>query len=323
MELVDGIDEPTKRMNSMDTPLVSIGLPVFNGEMYIRSALDSLLGQRYRNIEIIVCDNASTDATGDILNEYMEKDDRIKYYRHSENLGAAKNYNVSFEKSNGKYFKWAAHDDVLDVQYIERCVHELEKDDNVVLVHPRTSQIDGNGDFTGHDYVKSADVIAESSFGYPQYKRLIRDKGSWTRIFGLIRSDALRNSPLIANYVGSDLTLLGELGLKGKVRDIDDVLFWRREHGNTSTTGNYKPRRKRHVWFDSSSKQKLSLPEWRLNAEMLLSVNRQNISINRKLKCFYAVVGRMWLKRRLLVQDIYFVMTDFLSNLRRIKAEKA
>ena len=153
MELVDGIDEPTKRMNSMDTPLVSIGLPVFNGEMYIRSALDSLLGQRYRNIEIIVCDNASTDATGDILNEYMEKDDRIKYYRHSENLGAAKNYNVSFEKSNGKYFKWAAHDDVLDVQYIERCVHELEKDDNVVLVHPRTSQIDGNGDFTGHDYV--------------------------------------------------------------------------------------------------------------------------------------------------------------------------
>ncbi len=307
-------------MNTIDIPLVSIGLPVFNGEMYLKSALDSLLEQSYRNLEIIVCDNASTDATSEILKGYLAKDERIHYYRQKENLGAAKNYNIAFEKSSGKYFKWAAHDDILDKQYVERCVLELEKDDNLVLVQPRTGQIDGRGDSTGHDYVKSADIIDENCADYPQYKRLIRDKGSWTRIFGLIRSDALKDSPLIANYVGSDLTLLGELGLKGKVRDIDDVLFWRREHANTSTRGAYKPRRKRHVWFDSSSKQKLSLPEWRLNTEMLLSICRQNISPYCKLKCVFAVVGRMWQKKRLLIEDIYYAIADLFSNSLRNRA---
>ena len=298
-------------MSVMNKPLVSIGLPVYNGERYIESALDSILEQSYSNIEIIVCDNASTDRTQDILKKYMSKDSRISYFRHDENYGAAKNYNSTFEKSNGKYFKWAAHDDSLDVDYISRCVCELENDADLVLVQPRTGQIDQFGEQTGHEYVHSADVIKSCSVGSKLYRTLTIDKGSWTRIFGVIRTDVLKDTPLIDNYIGSDLTLLGELGLRGKVRDIDDVLFWRRDHNNTSTTGQFTSRRKRWVWFDTSHNPRISLPEWRLNLEMYKSIFRQNISSGTKARCCSVLAQRMWKKKRLLVKDLYFALVDF------------
>ena len=112
-------------MNQAEQPLVSIGLPVFNGEDFLENALDSILSQTYRNIEVIVCDNASTDRTESIIASYAQNDERIKYSRHDENLGAALNYNSTFELSKGKYFKWAAHDDVMHENYIEQCVNCL------------------------------------------------------------------------------------------------------------------------------------------------------------------------------------------------------
>ena len=293
-----------------DNPLVSIGLPVYNGEAYLETTLDSLTQQSYKNIEIVICDNASTDRTEEIVAKYKSKDNRIQYHRHEKNYGAAKNYNSTFERSSGKYFKWAAHDDALDNDYICRCVSILESDQDIVLIQPRTGQIDENGQRTAHEYVKSTDVIPQDMVGPALYRLLIQDKGSWTRIFGLIRSNILKDTPLIDTYIGSDLTLLGELSLRGKVRDIEDVLFWRREHGNTSTTGEFATRRKRWVWFDSSKNPKISMPEWRLNFEMLKSITRQRIALGSKLNCYLAVTQRMWLKKRLLAQDIYYALTD-------------
>jgi len=304
-------------MSVADQPLVSIGLPIFNGAQYIEASLDSILGQSYSNIEIIVCDNASTDSTPEILKKYMSKDARISYIRHEKNYGAAKNYNSTFLNSTGKYFKWAAHDDSLDSDYISRCVREMEEDKDLVLVQPRTGQINEFGVQTSHEYIHSSDIIKIDSVGCQLYKTLILDRGSWTRIFGLIRSDVLRDTPLIANYIGSDLTLLGELGLRGKVRDIDDVLFWRRHHDNTSTTGEFASRRKRWVWFDTSNNPKVSLPEWRLNLEMSKSIFRQNVSIGTKIKCYGVVTQRMWKKKRLLMQDFYFAVIDYASSFKR------
>ena len=69
-------------------PLVSIGMLVYNGEMHIRQALDSLLAQEYENFELIISDNASTDRTQDICLEYAARDERIRYYRNETNMGA-------------------------------------------------------------------------------------------------------------------------------------------------------------------------------------------------------------------------------------------
>ena len=93
------------------SPLVSIGLPVYNGDRYLAEALDSILAQSFADFELIISDNASTDGTQDICETYARRDERIVYSRLPENLGAAPNYNRLVEMARGELFKWAAHDD--------------------------------------------------------------------------------------------------------------------------------------------------------------------------------------------------------------------
>jgi glycosyltransferase involved in cell wall biosynthesis len=100
-------------------PKVSIGMPVFNGEKFIREALDSLLAQTFTDFELIISDNASTDATETICREYEVRDERVRYVRQVENLGAAANFQFVLDEGRGEYFMWAAHDDYRSVDCIE------------------------------------------------------------------------------------------------------------------------------------------------------------------------------------------------------------
>lgn len=108
------------------TPLVSIGLATCNGAQNLRRALDSILSQTYRSIEVIVSDNASTDDTPDIVREYGKRDPRLRSVRQEENIGAANNYLFLLREARGKYFMWATDDDWYDQKFIEALVKELE-----------------------------------------------------------------------------------------------------------------------------------------------------------------------------------------------------
>ena len=136
-------------MSSKDVVL-SVGLPVYNGEKYLESAIDSILNQTYKDYELIIVDNASSDKTQEICIKYARKDPRIKYYRNHYNVGGPRNYNIAFELSSGKYFKWTAHDDILDIKYLEECINILDSDDGIVLCHSRVGCIDKNGDLIGN-----------------------------------------------------------------------------------------------------------------------------------------------------------------------------
>lgn len=113
--------------------LVSIGMPVYNGERYIVEALDSLLAQDYENFELIISDNASTDRTQGICLEYTSRDKRIRYYRNETNMGALWNFNRVFELSSGEYFMWASHDDLWRPHFISELVGLLEATPSAVL----------------------------------------------------------------------------------------------------------------------------------------------------------------------------------------------
>jgi glycosyltransferase involved in cell wall biosynthesis len=106
-------------------PLVSIGMPVFNGEKYICEALDSLLAQSFMDFELILSDNNSTDRTQDICIDYAKKDKRIRYIRQMENIGPSKNFLFVFNQSVGDYFMWAAGDDVWDKNWIQELIAEI------------------------------------------------------------------------------------------------------------------------------------------------------------------------------------------------------
>lgn len=115
-------------------PLVTIGIPVYNGARHIEQALDSVLAQDYANLEIIISDNASTDKTAEICQTYLQKDKRIQYHRNTENKGAAKNYSFVLDQANGTYFTWLACDDLFDSPaYISSLINFMENHEDVAL----------------------------------------------------------------------------------------------------------------------------------------------------------------------------------------------
>src|SRR3954463_12928543 len=122
-------------------PLVSIGLPVYNGEHFIAAALDSLLAQDYAPIELIISDNASTDRTPEICREYAANDPRVRYYRISTNVGVIKNFNRVFERSTGDYFMWAGDHDLRAPTYVSRCMEIMTADPSVVLCCTQTVRV--------------------------------------------------------------------------------------------------------------------------------------------------------------------------------------
>jgi len=123
-------------------PRVSIGMPVYNGGKYIRQALDSLLAQDYENFELIISDNASTDGTREICREYAGRDERISYYRNEENMGGVWNFHRVLELAQGKYFMWAAADDIWKPGFVSKMVNLLEATPSAVLAMCRTEKID-------------------------------------------------------------------------------------------------------------------------------------------------------------------------------------
>jgi len=233
-------------------PLVSIGIPVRNGEKYLAEAIESFLAQTCTDFELILSDNGSTDATAEICREYVARDDRIRYLRAEENLGAAWNFNHVFEQSRGTFFKWAAHDDLCAPTFLERCVEVMRADPSIVLCHSRTGPIDADGatidpaslaevsGLTGEDLAEIERNEDRRELGDARPHRRYRDVLLYTHwgfeVFGLIRADALRKTGLHRPYYGSDKTLLAELSLLGPFGRISEVLFFSRRHDEQSCT---------------------------------------------------------------------------------------
>lgn len=126
-------------------PMVSIGMPVYNGEEYLRDALDTLLEQTYRDFELIISDNASTDCTANICTEYSKKDKRIKYNRQKKNIGAISNFNYVLSIASGKYFMWAAHDDKWNKNYVELLANVLIDNEKMALAYGMAVFINDKG----------------------------------------------------------------------------------------------------------------------------------------------------------------------------------
>src|ERR1700745_4087023 len=115
---------------------VAIGMPVWNGEAFLSEAIESILAQTYGDLELVISDNASTDATSEIFRPYAKLDTRVRYIRQETNIGAASNHNEVLRCSSGHYFKWAAHDDVLAPEFVQECVRALDNDEGLVLCSP-------------------------------------------------------------------------------------------------------------------------------------------------------------------------------------------
>lgn len=191
-------------------PRVSIGVPVYNGERYIAETLDSLLAQTFDDYELIICDNASTDGTGDICRAYAERDPRIRYVRNPENIGAAGNYRRALELSSCEYFRWANADDLFAPEGLARCVGVLDQDPSVVLTYPKTKFIDERG-IVLSEYDDNLDL--QSPKASERFLQVMDRLGYVNIIYGLMRTDVLRKTGLLRNFPRGDVPLVIELAL--------------------------------------------------------------------------------------------------------------
>jgi glycosyltransferase involved in cell wall biosynthesis len=118
----------------MTNPLVSVGLPVRNGESTIGPVIESVLAQHHDHIEMLVSDNASTDGTEEICRQLAKADPRVRYHRQAENVGLFNNFVSTIGLATGDYFRWIGDDDRLDPTYVTRCLAEFERDPRLLLV---------------------------------------------------------------------------------------------------------------------------------------------------------------------------------------------
>jgi glycosyltransferase involved in cell wall biosynthesis len=267
--------------SKVPAPRISIGLPVFNGARYLVEALDSLLCQTFVDFELIISDNASTDATQQIGEDYARKDARVRYFRNSKNLGGAYNDNRVFSLATGEYFKWAAHDDICAPTFLESCLGVLDEDPSIVLSYPKTIIINEEGRET-EPYEDSFHFISQKPS--ERYREILGKKMLLNPVYGLIRAEALRNTHMIENYSSSDRVLLGELSLKGRFFEIPQFLFYRRIHPEKSTSANATVEQLA-LWHDPKKKFSTLTPKTRRFLGFFRAIWTAEISMADRLAC--------------------------------------
>jgi len=209
-------------MEHVNYPLVSIGMPVFNGEKSLAQALDALLNQDYTNLEIIISDNGSTDRTSEICEEFLKKDRRVKYYSSSENLGSNWNFNRVFDLSSGKYFMWAAHDDMRELSFVRACVKKLEQFPEAVLCHVHTAFfIENRKERLG---VANLDSFTGVTGLVERYRETLKHF-STVAIYGVYRSATLKKTHMFERAIATDLAFIQELSIYGSFIQVPEILF--------------------------------------------------------------------------------------------------
>ena len=283
-----------------DLPLVSIGLPVFNGAQFLTEAIESILGQTYQNIELVLSDNASTDSTPEICARFAARDRRVRSTRLSENIGGLPNFNRVFSLATGRYFMWASHDDLLLPTYVEKCVACLEADASVVLAYSKLITIDDAGqvqELIVRSHSGDSRHVAERFGDFTEFYSMLE------AFFGLMRRDVLAKTMLHLPHPGSDRILLAELSLRGPFVRVPEYLFKRRLHAGRSVTV-HPSLRDRYAWISPSFKNRRVYPHWGYVAGFSRAVLRAPLALRDKVSCAFVIlrlVRRSW---RVLLEDL-------------------
>ena len=276
-------------------------MPVYNGEPYVESALRSVLAQTFGDFELVVCDNASTDRTAEIVRDLAAGDRRIRYVRNDRNLGAAGNYNRAFEMSEAPYFRWMNADDLIEPELHACCLEALEANPKAVLAYGRTRIIDGGGNVT-EDYDDGLDLRDERPS--VRLREFFERVGLTNVIYGLMRRDALARTSLMGNgrMPAADTRLMAELTLLGKFIELEPVLFYRRMHAGASSWDRGDAERQSAFW--GAGQTSFGAPHWRLYAGYLQRACAYPMPASERLRVIGHLIHQMYWGRRSLASDL-------------------
>lgn len=235
-------------------PLVCVGMPVYNGAIYIREALDSLLSQTLIDFELIISDNASTDDTSKICKEYENKDDRIKYVQHLVNMGSLKNFNYVLNESKSKYFTWLACDDKLLPDFLEKTTYYLEQFEDVVACSCDFKVIDHKNELIRNENLTQ---IYHSKDWQKTKKCFFENPISnvYLVIYGVFRSLELKKSGIqvTTSWLGlntaTEIPFLSRVASLGKIVSLPQILRLYRIHEDSVYNIERKNKKLRYLNF--------------------------------------------------------------------------
>ena len=280
-------------------PRVSVGMPVYNGEEFIGEAIRSILDQSFRDIELIICDNASDDATGEICRTFAASDSRVRYYENPVNIGVTDNYSKVVGYARGEYFKWASCNDYCGRDLIARCVEVLDRRPDAVLCYPKTRLFD-SVIADAKDYEDNLDLQQQDPIS--RFELLIDHIHLNNVMNGVIRTDALRRTQLLKAFLSSDFSLLMELVLQGKFVEIPDRLFYRRINTQAHSSQVSESEMLRRYWPDT--KKALTFRTWRLHREYFAAAFRAQLSYAEKCRLYVILMKRLKWSKAMLMREL-------------------
>lgn len=266
-----------EKSNNDTTPLVSIGMMLYNEGRFVRESLTALLQQDYPNLEIIISDNNSTDDTVEICKELTADDERVCFIQQESNIGAAANAILLLGQASGRYFMWASGHDLWSTNLVTECVKVLEARPETAIAYAKSDWIGADGEplnklSASYDTGGMNDIT----------RFFITFWGNLHPVLGVIRMEYLKQIPKIHACVGNDHIILAELAFMGEFRLVLTALWSRRQPRQEES---HKQKVKRYTgndcklagtWLDRT------LPLLRLPLELTRVVLRSRLSLLEK-----------------------------------------
>lgn len=287
---------------------VSIGLPVYNGENYLTEALSSLLAQTYTDFEVVISDNGSTDRTEAICRDFAARDTRVRYVRNEVNRGATWNFNRALALSRGEYFRWSAHDDLIEPDYLAACVAALDENPTAALCQAAVRVVDGDGHTL--ELFERWPVPMLSTNPHVRFNAMVLHADRCYEIFGLIRRSALDAIPPLGDHGHADGVMLARLGMVGTFIEVPERLQYMRVHDaqSMSVYGCYSGEDVDFAawaeWYNPNLDGNKQLPHWRMFWEYFRSpVAVRGVRPLARVLCTPSVANWVRLNRRPLVRE--------------------
>jgi glycosyltransferase involved in cell wall biosynthesis len=278
-----------------------IGLPVYNGQRFLGTAIDSLLSQSFTDFRLVISDNGSTDATPELCASYSKQDGRITYLRSPENRGILWNHRRVMDEIDGstEYFRWAGADDILEPGLLQEMVTLLDARREVEAVVPDVKNIDDEGKMIGSMprtlHLPSTDVVERArQFLTAGYQHVFA--------YGLLRVATLRRMRTRPAYLGWDPIFALELILRGQMLQTTGSALLRRFHpGSISRVKTAKEMRK---WVEPNTKNIMSFPHWTWAYERARVLMSSPVSTRDRCRIAVLLLRTMLWQKGSLVRDL-------------------
>lgn len=204
-------------------PRISIGIPIYYGETFLKETLDNILEQNFNDFEIIITDNNPGGEPAEIAELYSKQYGNITYIKHKSNIGALINWNSIIDYIQGDFFIYAGAHDLWSPELLKKLLSLLENNEDAILVYAPSYWMSPEGEITS---ISTGFVDTTGQNIINRFNSIFW--GGQDALYGLIKTSALKKTCLQKQIIGSGALWLSELSLIGNFIVCTDVKRYRR-----------------------------------------------------------------------------------------------